>query len=120
VHNRGVEIDKKKSRAIKEAPPSRSKKELRRLIGQINFPGGSSPILHGKSSLSPHFSRQQRMKSFFRTRAMAQSCNESKMTSLRHQLEYLLGPENRYSYTYHIISLKRVVGSILIAEERRW
>jgi len=85
VHNRGVEIDKKKFRAIKEAPPSRSKKELRRLIGQINFPGGSSPTLQVKSSLSPHCSRQQRMKSFFRTRAMPQSCNELRMTSLRHQ-----------------------------------
>jgi len=39
VHHRGIEIDKNKARAITitEAPPLKNKKELQRLIGQINF-----------------------------------------------------------------------------------
>jgi len=36
-HHRGIEIDKNKARAITEAPPLKNKKELQRLIGQINF-----------------------------------------------------------------------------------
>ena len=34
VYQRGIEVDQKKARAIKEAPPPRNKKELQRLIGQ--------------------------------------------------------------------------------------
>ena len=37
VHQRGFEIDTNKSRAITEAKPPRSKKELQRFLGQINF-----------------------------------------------------------------------------------
>ena len=37
VHKKGIEIDKIKARAILEAKPPRTKKELQRFLGQINF-----------------------------------------------------------------------------------
>ena len=37
VHQRGVEIDKNKAKAIINAEPPKTKKQLQRLIGQINF-----------------------------------------------------------------------------------
>ncbi|XP_050217499.1 uncharacterized protein LOC126668337 [Mercurialis annua] len=37
VYQRGVEIDKNKARAIINAEPPKTKKQLQRLIGQINF-----------------------------------------------------------------------------------
>ena len=37
VHNRGIEIDKNKVKAIMQAKPPIYKKELQRLLGQINF-----------------------------------------------------------------------------------
>jgi hypothetical protein len=37
VHNRGIEIDKNKAKAIMQAKPPTNKKELQRLLGQINF-----------------------------------------------------------------------------------
>lgn len=35
-NHRGIEINQNKARAITEAPPPKTKKELQRLIGQIN------------------------------------------------------------------------------------
>jgi hypothetical protein len=37
VHNRGIEVDKNKAKAILQAKPPSNKKELQRLLGQINF-----------------------------------------------------------------------------------
>ena len=37
VHNRGIEVDKNKTKAIPQAKPPSNKKELQRLLGQINF-----------------------------------------------------------------------------------
>jgi hypothetical protein len=37
VHNRGIEIDKNKAKTIMQAKPPTNKKELQRLLGQINF-----------------------------------------------------------------------------------
>jgi hypothetical protein len=37
VHNRGIEIDKNKAKAIMQAKPLTNKKELQRLLSQINF-----------------------------------------------------------------------------------
>jgi hypothetical protein len=37
VHDRGIEIDKNKAKAIIQAKPPTNKKELQRLLGQINF-----------------------------------------------------------------------------------
>ncbi|CAN6713622.1 unnamed protein product [Malus baccata var. baccata] len=37
VHQRGVEMDKNKSRAILESPPPTNKVQLQRLLGKINF-----------------------------------------------------------------------------------
>ncbi|KAM2223864.1 hypothetical protein ACFXTI_017806 [Malus domestica] len=37
VHQRGVEVDKNKSRAILESPPPTNKVQLQRLLGKINF-----------------------------------------------------------------------------------
>ena len=37
VHNREIEIDKNKAKAIMQAKPPTNKKELQRLLGQINF-----------------------------------------------------------------------------------
>ncbi|CAN6695530.1 unnamed protein product [Malus baccata var. baccata] len=37
VHQRGVEVDKNKSRAILESPPPANKVQLQRLLGKINF-----------------------------------------------------------------------------------
>jgi hypothetical protein len=37
VHNRGIEVDKNKTKAILQAKPPSNKKELQRLLGQINF-----------------------------------------------------------------------------------
>ncbi|CAN6721119.1 unnamed protein product [Malus baccata var. baccata] len=37
VHQRGVEVDKNKSRAIMESPPPTNKVQLQRLLGKINF-----------------------------------------------------------------------------------
>ena len=37
VHNRGIELDKNKAKAILQAKPPSNKKELQRLLGQINF-----------------------------------------------------------------------------------
>ncbi|CAN6686524.1 unnamed protein product [Malus baccata var. baccata] len=37
VHQRGVEVDKNKSRAILESPPPINKVQLQRLLGKINF-----------------------------------------------------------------------------------
>jgi hypothetical protein len=37
VHNRGIEIDKNKAKAIMQAKLPTNKKELQRLLGQINF-----------------------------------------------------------------------------------
>ena len=37
VHNRGIEVDKNKVKAILQAKPPSNKKELQRLLGQINF-----------------------------------------------------------------------------------
>jgi hypothetical protein len=37
VHNRGIEVDKSKAKAILQAKPPSNKKELQRLLGQINF-----------------------------------------------------------------------------------
>ncbi|XP_050233412.1 uncharacterized protein LOC126681899 [Mercurialis annua] len=37
VHQRGVEVDKNKAHAIINAEPPKTKKQLQRLIGQINF-----------------------------------------------------------------------------------
>ncbi|BFG20860.1 hypothetical protein CerSpe_071340 [Prunus speciosa] len=37
VHQRGIEIDKNKVKAIIEAPPPKNKKGLQSLLGQINF-----------------------------------------------------------------------------------
>ena len=37
VHHRGIEIDENKARAIINAPPPTTKKQLQSLLGQINF-----------------------------------------------------------------------------------
>ncbi|CAN6565789.1 unnamed protein product [Malus baccata var. baccata] len=37
VHQRGVEVDKNKSRAILESPPPTNKVQLQRLLGKVNF-----------------------------------------------------------------------------------
>ncbi|GKV39784.1 hypothetical protein SLEP1_g47502 [Rubroshorea leprosula] len=37
VHERGLEVDKNKARAVIEARPPQNKKELQRLLGQVNF-----------------------------------------------------------------------------------
>jgi hypothetical protein len=37
VHNRGIEVDKNKAKAILQAKPPSNKNELQRLLGQINF-----------------------------------------------------------------------------------
>ncbi|XP_021807646.1 uncharacterized protein LOC110751480 [Prunus avium] len=37
VHQRGIEVDKNKAKAIIDAPAPRSKKELQSLLGKINF-----------------------------------------------------------------------------------
>jgi hypothetical protein len=37
VHNRGIKIDKNKAKAITQVKPPTNKKELQRLLGQINF-----------------------------------------------------------------------------------
>ncbi|XP_073049441.1 uncharacterized protein [Primulina eburnea] len=37
VHQRGVEVDKNKAKAIMEANPPRNKKELQRFLGQVNY-----------------------------------------------------------------------------------
>ncbi|CAN6571358.1 unnamed protein product [Malus baccata var. baccata] len=37
VHQKGVEVDKNKSRAILESPPPTNKVQLQRLLGKINF-----------------------------------------------------------------------------------
>ncbi|KAM1078718.1 hypothetical protein ACFX19_026351 [Malus domestica] len=37
VHQRGVEVDKNKARAILESPPPTNKVQLQRLLGKINF-----------------------------------------------------------------------------------
>ncbi|XP_050222757.1 uncharacterized protein LOC126672848 [Mercurialis annua] len=37
VHQRGVEIDKNKAKAILEVQPPRNKKELQRFLGQLNY-----------------------------------------------------------------------------------
>ena len=37
VHQRGIKIDKNKAKDIQATYPPRSKKELQRLLGQINF-----------------------------------------------------------------------------------
>ncbi|XP_050157474.1 uncharacterized protein LOC126631371 [Malus sylvestris] len=37
VHQRGVEVDKNKARAIMESPPPTNKMQLQRLLGKINF-----------------------------------------------------------------------------------
>ena len=37
VHQRRIEIDKNKAKAIIDAPPSKNKKGLQSLLGQINF-----------------------------------------------------------------------------------
>ncbi|KAM2785541.1 hypothetical protein PS2_006537 [Malus domestica] len=37
VHHRGIEVDENKTRAIISAPPPTKKKQLRSLLGQINF-----------------------------------------------------------------------------------
>ena len=37
VHQRGIEVDKNKAKAIQAASPLKNKKELQQLLGQINF-----------------------------------------------------------------------------------
>ncbi|KAM2307852.1 hypothetical protein ACFX1S_030147 [Malus domestica] len=37
VHHRGIEVDENKARAIINAPPSTTKKQLQSLLGKINF-----------------------------------------------------------------------------------
>ncbi|XP_058217458.1 uncharacterized protein LOC131328539 [Rhododendron vialii] len=37
VHNRGIEVDKNKAKAIMEAKPPTTKKELQKLLGSFNF-----------------------------------------------------------------------------------
>ena len=37
MHQRGVEIDKNKARAVLEAKPPQTKKELQRFLGQVNY-----------------------------------------------------------------------------------
>ena len=37
VHQRGIEIDKNKAKAIREAQPPRNKKELQSFLGQVNY-----------------------------------------------------------------------------------
>jgi hypothetical protein len=37
MHNRGIEVDKNKAKTILQAKPPSNKKELQRLLGQINF-----------------------------------------------------------------------------------
>ena len=37
VHQRGIEVDKNNARAILEAKPPTSKKELQRFLGSLNF-----------------------------------------------------------------------------------
>ncbi|KAJ4980517.1 hypothetical protein NE237_031354 [Protea cynaroides] len=37
IHQRGIEVDKNKARAIIEAKPPQNKKELQQLLGQVNF-----------------------------------------------------------------------------------
>ena len=37
VHQRGVEIDKNKARAVLEAKSPQTKKELQRFLGQVNY-----------------------------------------------------------------------------------
>ncbi|GKV42709.1 hypothetical protein SLEP1_g50088 [Rubroshorea leprosula] len=37
VHERGLEVDKNKARAVIEAKPPQNKKELQRFLGQVNF-----------------------------------------------------------------------------------
>ncbi|XP_075483761.1 uncharacterized protein LOC142523912 [Primulina tabacum] len=37
VHQRGVEVDKNKAKAIMEANPPRNKKELQRFLGKVNY-----------------------------------------------------------------------------------
>jgi hypothetical protein len=37
IHNRDIEVDKNKAKAILQAKPPSNKKELQILLGQINF-----------------------------------------------------------------------------------
>lgn len=37
IHKKGIEIDKNKAKAILEAEPPKTKKELQRFLGQVNF-----------------------------------------------------------------------------------
>jgi hypothetical protein len=37
IHQRGIEVDKNKAKAIIDAPPPRNKKQLQSFLGQVNF-----------------------------------------------------------------------------------
>ncbi|XP_075496384.1 uncharacterized protein LOC142533477 [Primulina tabacum] len=50
VHQRGVEVDKNKAKAIMEANPPRNKKELQRFLGQVNYLRRFIPNLAGKTN----------------------------------------------------------------------
>ncbi|GKV43324.1 hypothetical protein SLEP1_g50628 [Rubroshorea leprosula] len=59
VHERGLEVDKNKARAVIEAKPPQNKKELQRLIGQVNFLRRFISNLAGKTKVfSPLLKRK--------------------------------------------------------------
>jgi hypothetical protein len=57
LHNRGIEVDKNKAKAILQAKPPSNKKELQRLLGQINFLRRFIANVAGKTKVFSHLLR---------------------------------------------------------------
>ena len=55
VHNQGIEVDKNKVKAILQAKPPSNKKELQRLLWQINFLRRFIANVAGKTKVFSHF-----------------------------------------------------------------
>ncbi|CAN6688350.1 unnamed protein product [Malus baccata var. baccata] len=64
LHQRGVEVDKNKSRAIMESPPPTNKVQLQRLLGKINFLRRFIANLAGKIQPLTHLLRLKDKENF--------------------------------------------------------
>ena len=64
VYNQGIEVDKNKAKTILQAKPPSNKKELQRLLGQINFLRKFIADVAGKTKVFSHLLRLKDYKAF--------------------------------------------------------
>ncbi|CAN6554159.1 unnamed protein product [Malus baccata var. baccata] len=111
VHQRGVEVDKNKARAIMETPPPTNKVQLQKLLGKINFLRRLIANLAGKiQPLTPLLRLKDKEK--FEWGPPYQKAFDSIKAYLAYP-PVLMPPQRGKSLKLYISALDRSIGSLL-------